>query len=293
MSLMSCRSITRERRIPLRFLATCAALLTVAGNAPAQENPFANLNWTPGPAVAKLGDVAEIKVPEGYQFLGATDTQKLLEAMKNPTSGNELGFVTSTAEGSDWFAVFEIDDIGYIKDDDKGELDPDAMLEAIKQGSYRSNSERANRGWPTLNITGWEKPPAYNTETNNLEWAIRAESEGQPLVNYNTRLLGRSGVMEVALVVDPQGLPAALPEFKNIIAAFGFTTGHKYAEFRSGDKMAEYGLAALVTGGAAAMALKTGLFQKLWKFIVAGVVVLAAGIKRLFGRREPTVPTQP
>jgi len=56
--------------------------------------------------------------------------------------------------------------------------------------------------------------------------------------------------------------------------------GQRYAEFRPGDKIAEYGLAALITGGAAAVALKTGLFQKFWKLIVLGFVALAGALKK-------------
>ena len=62
-------------------------------------------------------------------------------------------------------------------------------------------------------------------------------------------------------------------------------------EFRDGDKVAKYGLAGLVAGGAAYAAVKTGLlgvilgfFKKLWYVVVAVVVALWNGIKR-FGRR--------
>ena len=55
----------------------------------------------------------------------------------------------------------------------------------------------AERGWPELKIIGWQQVPRYNPTTNNLEWAIYGESEGKPVVNWNTRLLGRKGVMKV------------------------------------------------------------------------------------------------
>jgi len=45
-------------------------------------------------------------------------------------------------------------------------------------------------------IIGWEQQPATTKATHNLEWAIRGESEGAPVINYNTRLLGRGGVVE-------------------------------------------------------------------------------------------------
>ena len=38
--------------------------------------------------------------------------------------------------------VFEYDDSGYVKDDDKDELDADAMLASIREGTEQANVER-------------------------------------------------------------------------------------------------------------------------------------------------------
>lgn len=254
-----------------------------------EQNPLRNIKWTEGPSVGEMSGTAEIRVPEGYVFAGANDTRLLMTAMHNPTSGQELGFVAPT--GIEWFVVFEFDDIGYVRDDEKGALDADAMLESIKKGTEQSNKERQKRGWPAMTITGWEQPPRYNETTHNLEWAIKAESEGKPVVNYNTRLLGRSGVMRVTLVADPAEFPATLPKFKTVLEGYSFKQGQKYAEWKKGDKIAAYGLSALVVGGAAAVAAKAGLFKGLWKIIVVGFVALAAAAKslwsRLFGKKPP------
>jgi uncharacterized membrane-anchored protein len=217
-------------------------------------------------------------------FAGAADTRKLLELMENPTGGLELGLIAP--QDFSWFVVFEYDDIGYVKDDDQNSLDADAMLESIREGTKAGNKERRKRGWPTMKILGWEQPPHYDPATQNLVWAVRGESEGQVNVNYNTRRLGRKGVMSVALVVDPPQLVGVLPTFNSLMEGFSFVPGQTYAEFRSGDKIAEYGLTALVTGGAVAVAAKTGLLKWLWKGIVVAVVAIGAAIKGIFGRRS-------
>jgi uncharacterized membrane-anchored protein len=215
--------------------------------------------------------------------------------MGNPTSGDELGFLAPTSMV--WFVVFEFNETGYIKDDEKDKLDADAMLKSIKEGNEYANEQRKKMGAAPLHITGWEQPPKYNPETHNLEWAIRGESEGSPIVNYNTRLLGRKGVMEVSLVVEPEKLAATLPEYQALLKDYSFQHGQSYAEYRSGDKVATYGLAALVTGGAAVAAVKTGLLgslllivKKAWKLVIVAVVAVLGGIKRLFsgGRDKPT-----
>ena len=53
---------------------------------------------------------------------------------------------------------------------------------------------------------------------------MRGESEGEQIVNFNTRVLGRKGVMEVKLVVDPDKLSATLPRFQ----CFGGDTANRF-----------------------------------------------------------------
>ena len=249
-----------------------------------QENPvLKQIKWTTGPATGALGGQAEVKIPAGYIFAGGDDTRKLLEAMQNPTSGGELGFLAPADLA--WFVVFEYDDSGYVKDTDKDSLDANAMLASIRAGTEAGNKERQKRGWPTMKIVGWEQPPRYDATSHNLEWAIRGESEGEAVVNFNTRLLGRSGVMEVSLVVDPPLLAQTLPTFKSVLGGFSFTSGHKYSEFKAGDKIAKYGLTGLVVGGAAAVAAKAGVFKWLWKIILFGALAIGGVVKGLFGKK--------
>jgi uncharacterized membrane-anchored protein len=281
--------MSRLKSFLLAIFSLCLAIVPAraADEPAAQPNPLlSQIDWTKGPAKAELKSLAEVQVPEGFMFTGSKGTQKLLEAMGNPTSGSELGFLAPTSLV--WFVVFEFSDVGYVKDDDKDKLDADKMLKSIQAGNEEANKFRKKMGVPPLKITGWELPPRYNEQTHNLEWAIRGESEGDAVVNYNTRLLGRKGVMEVNLVIDPEKLAGAMPAYAAVLKDYSYKSGERYAEYRQGDKLAKYGLAALITGGAAAVAVKTGLFaslilffKKAWKLVVIGVVAVAAFIKKL------------
>jgi uncharacterized membrane-anchored protein len=252
--------------------------------------PFAHIpaldgvKWQRGPSIGVLGNTAQIHVPAGYVFAGANDTRIIMEAYHNPTNGRELGFVAPASE--EWFAVFEFDDVGYVKDDEKSSLDADALLESIKAGTESGNKERQKRGWSTMTIVGWEQQPRYDESSHNLEWAVRASSEGEPVINHNTRLLGRGGVMEVTLVTDPSALGETLPKFKTMLAGFDFQQGQKYAEFRQGDRIAEYGLTGLIVGGTTAVLVKSGAFKWLWKGIVVFGLAIVAFIRKLFGRKQ-------
>ena len=89
-----------------------------------------------------------------------------------------------------------------------------------------------------------------------------------------------------------------LPEIEQvtpkILAAIDFNPGHRYADFNpKSDKIAEYGLAALAAGTAAAAAVKLGFFKALWvavlaakKFIIISVIAIAASVRKLFKRKQ-------
>lgn len=201
-----------------------------------------------------------------------------------------MGFLTGTNQ--DWSVFFIFDEGGYVKDDDKDKLDADRLLESIKEGAARGNKERQRNGHPPIEVVGWELPPKYDPATHNLEWAIRGVCEGRPVVNYNTRMLGRKGVMEAILVVAPERLPETLPAFRKVLAGYSYQAGQTYAEYRPGDKVAKYGLGALVVGGAAIGAAKLGLltwvavlFKKAWKLIIVAFAAGAAFFRKLFWRR--------
>jgi uncharacterized membrane-anchored protein len=266
------------------LFAAVAVILTAVAYGQAEEaaeepNPLDELDWKFGPTQQPVGANATIKVPDGYVFLDAPNTSKYMELLQNPANGREYTIAPSTL---DWFAVFEFDESGYVKDDDQ--IEADALLASLKSATEASNEERRSRGWPELHITGWSVMPRYDSATHRLEWAIDAQSEGQPVTNFNTRILGRRGVTSVTLVQEPAKLEETVTEFKKVLTGYTFNEGERYAEFKPGDKVAAYGLAALVAGGAAAAAAKTGLLKGLWKFLAVGAVALLASVKSLFKR---------
>jgi uncharacterized membrane-anchored protein len=242
-----------------------------------------------GPARANLKDIAQVEVPEGYVFIDGNGLRLLLKKAGEPTSGNELGLLRPTNHS--WSVIFEFSADGYVKDDEKNNLDADKILASIKAANAEANKERVRNGNAPLEVVGWEQPPKYDETSHNLEWCIRGTSEDRAILNYNTRLLGRKGVMEVVLIVDPEKLPETMPAFRNVLANYSFQTGQKYAEYRPGDKVAKYGLAALVLGGATVGAVKLGLFsgllllfKKAFKLVIVAVVAIIASIKKLFGK---------
>ncbi len=277
---------------PYRAALVVLGVLALAGVQPAAAQEASDIPWQTGPGVGRLGDIAEIQIPEGYHFAGRDGVKRFLELTQNPASGGELGVLLPPGNdgGPPWFVVFTFSPIGYVRDDDKNELDAEAILNTIRKGTEAANREREKRGWGAMRIVGWEQPPRYDSITHNLTWAIRGGDQESEVINYSVRLLGRRGVMHADLVLSPEQLEATVPEFDGILTGFDFVQGNRYAEFVKGDKIAEYGLTALIAGGVGAAAMKSGLLAKLWKAIVVGVLAILAAIKRmLFGSRDEQV----
>ena len=237
------------------------------------------LSWQAGPSEGKVAGKASLSVPKGHYFLPAGETNKFLTLMKNLPRPNSF---TLAPENLQWFSIFDFEETGYVRDDEK--LDPGAILEGLKEGNARGNEERKSRGLPPIYLEGWFVSPHYDLETKRLEWATKLRSaNGDIVVNYKIRMLSRSGVMNVILVSEPTALENDIRAFKTALTGFSFDAGERYSEYRTGDKIAEYGLTGLIVGGAAAAAAKTGLFKVLGKFaivIIAGLGTLALGFFR-------------
>jgi hypothetical protein len=95
--------------------------------------------------------------------------------------------------------------------------------------------------------------------------------------------------------MGPAQYSQVLPQFDQLVGGLKYREGHRYSDYVSGDRVAGYGLTALIAGGAGALAVKTGLLMKMWKFvvaifaaawklIVAAFVAIMAWLKRMFNR---------
>lgn len=269
-----------------------------------REEAFAaaGVKLVSGPTTVPLGKVAELALPAGYAFVGAEGLDKFYELTRNVRSGNEVGVVLAP---NDWMLFFDYDDVGYVKDDEKDKLDAEKLMSTMSENQEAANEDRKSRGWDEMKLKGWATAPHYDAKTNHLKWAINLSSSqdnyATTWINENIRLLGRGGVMNVTLVSDTDVFKTAEAEAETLLAKnFAYVQGERYAEFKDGDKMATYGLAALVLGGGAAVAAKAGLLAKLgivlgkfWKVIVGGIVAVWIGIKKIMNRMSGARPEDP
>jgi uncharacterized membrane-anchored protein len=131
-----------------------------------------------------------------------------------------------------------------------------------------------------------------------LVWSLASRQKDAPpnrdnSVNYNTYALGREGYFSLNLLTSQGRVANDKSIAHSMLSALSYNDGKRYDQFNSvTDKVAAYGLAALV-GGVAAK--KVGLFAlllafgaKFAKLIAIAGGVLLAGLIRLFGPSKKT-----
>ncbi|HKP04068.1 MAG TPA: DUF2167 domain-containing protein [Chthoniobacterales bacterium] len=263
----------------------------------------AGLKFQEGEIVLKDG-LATLKVPEGLRFLNGHDAWTVLvQLWNNPPMPSPLGLIMPADAGpldpNAWAVIITYEEEGYVKDKDAEKIDYADLLKQMQKDARETNKERQKQGYSTVELVGWAAPPHYDKTVHKLYWAKQLKFSGgdEDTLNYNIRILGRRGVLVLNAVAAMSQLPEIERSAPKILSAIDFNPGNRYADFSeaSGDKVASYGIAALVAGGVAA---KLGLFKGLWvlllgakKFVVIGVVALVAFLRKLFGRNKAATNT--
>jgi uncharacterized membrane-anchored protein len=244
------------------------------------------------------GDLAKLNVPKEFRFLGPDDANTVLTKLwGNPDGEKPLGMLlpadVSPLSSDCWGVIITYSDEGYVKDSDADSIDYTKLLKQMKESSKASNEERRKEGYPEVELVGWATSPRYDKATHKLYWAkeLKFSDSKENTLNYNIRVLGRRGFLELNAVADINDLKKIEEHTPQIVGMVDFQNGNRYADFDSkNDKVAAYGLAALVAGGIAA---KAGFFKLLWvgilamkKFIIIGVVALGGLLKKIFSRKE-------
>jgi uncharacterized membrane-anchored protein len=174
-------------------------------------------------------------------------------------------------------------------------------LESYQEGTEAQNEARKSKGLGELHVTGWDQEPSYDPKTHVVLWSLQGENQDkEQFVNYNTRVLGRKGVLSINLMCDNKDLAAAKPRSQDIVKAIAFNQGQRYEDYQQGDKISTGGLVALIAGGAL-LAKKTGvlafiavMFKPLLLLLKAGgakLLILGAALlggigKAIFGKKN-------
>jgi uncharacterized membrane-anchored protein len=268
------------------------------------ETPAADAAKDSGPALSyRSGEivlpnkVASLHLATRYRYLDPVETEKLLVAWGNqPGSETEGAVVPADVEpfsDEGWAVIVTYKDDGHVDDSDARKIDYDDMLKDMKEGTESENDDRKKQGFDAVHLVGWAENPHYDGADKKLYWAKELDFEGSQshTLNYDVRVLGREGVLSMNAVAGIGQLDQIRRGMRSLIDVAEFNEGYRYAEYNAKtDKLAEYGLGALIAGGVAA---KLGLFGKLFamllafkKAFIAGAIALFGVITKLFKKKD-------
>ena len=252
---------------------------------------------TAGPADVPLIDQATLKLPAGDFFVPKAEGMRVMRALGNTIhDASFVGLVLGTRQNDRWLVVITYIKEGYIKDDAAKDWNADDLLKNLKEGVDESNKDRVARGFPEMEVIGWIEPPNYDATSHRLVWSVLGKDKGTPDdarkdVNYNTYALGRDGYFSLNLLSDSTKIATDKSAAHELLANLTYQSGKRYEDFSaSTDRIAEYGLLALVGGVAAKklglLAVLLAFVLKFAKAIFIGAAVLGGGVMKFF-RRKP------
>lgn len=290
----------------LTFPVTALAVAPAAPTEAAEETSLIDTFDLKTGAVELPNGMVKMEVPDGFRYIGPEDSKRFLEeGWGNPDGSGTLGMLlpveTDLFGDEGWGVVITYQDDGHVADEDAADIDYKELLGSMQEETNDSNEERKKQGFEPVTLVGWAAPPRYDTEAKKLYWAkeLQFGDNKQNTLNYNVRILGRSGVLVMNAVSGISQLPAVEKAMVQVLGFTEFKEGQRYSDYdSSSDKLAGYGIAALVGGGVAA---KAGLFAKLGalllafkKLIFIGLAAVGAFVVKLFSNhKKSNAPAAP
>lgn len=238
---------------------------------------------------------ATLNIPDNFYYLNADDANKVLvEIWGNPPGQSVLGMLfpagVTPFDAESWAVTLEYEEDGFVSDEDADEIDYAELLEQMKADTQGESEARVSQGFEPIELVGWAATPYYDEASHKLHWAqeIKFGDADVNTLNYNIRVLGRKGVLVLNFIAGMEQKELIESNIDTVLALAEFEQGSKYEDFDPDlDKVAAYGIGALVAGKLAA---KAGLFAMLLiflkKFGVIIVIALGAAGKALFSRKK-------
>lgn len=250
---------------------------------PSNQDP----NWILGPAKADLGDFAKIEVPEGYRFTDGRGARILLQRMKNPVPRNVVGLLTP--DSGKWWVVLDYADVGYLKGLGKdSKIDSALVMRGVRRRLEMENAMRMQQGGTPIAAVDWAMQPVLDGSRYTLEWALRAETRSEKIVNlveetetnnvvnHTLRLIGKDRMLGLTAVQSDQMSSERIP-LKELGRNITFNPGQRYTDYKPGDQLAKNTLEELIMGEDTAEPAP----PYLWPSIYAGCGVVAIGLVAL------------
>ncbi len=252
------------------------------------------------------GSGAWMDVPTDMTLIDQYDTRRLLELYwGNSADTLVLCSLVPTADTllpqTTVAFIIYYDAAGYVSDDDAADINADNLMEEMRLNTTALNDSLVPLGYPKQEIVGWAKEPEYDKGRKMLRWARHlrfsahddetGEDYVNEVVNYDVRILGRRGYVEIKAIASLDDSAKAIATGDRLSESVHYEKGLRYEDYDADtDAASEWGLGGLVAGTVLA---KTGILGKIglfllkaWKIIALAVVGIGAAVAKVLSRRK-------
>ncbi len=250
-------------------LGACSALHAVEGELIGIKPLSAEkrvLDHTPAELIASLqfqhgkitlpNGIATLDLPPQYQYLAPADANTLLGAVwGNPVSKMTQGLIVSADHSllgpGGWAMVISYKADGHVRETDAAQLQYDEILKDLQKKTDEQSAARYKKGYNSISLLGWADQPSYNPATHQYVLAkeIAVLGNDETTLNYNIRMLSRSGVLDLNAVAPMRDFYRVKIQAHQLAALTRFTPTHGYADFDAKhDAIAGYTVTDMVTG---------------------------------------------
>lgn len=266
-----------------------------------QERLIALFQTAEDASLGKEIEGAEVAMADGYIITGPPACE-IMEIL-NADDSCEVTAVLIPPEG------LGLDSLNYFKPVEIGHVDMQewtdevsADIDTIWQSYVEGTREQSEKLGFTIEPLGWALYPTLDKKSGVMSYGIRVNWGGEELINLMTVKFTREGFALIRVVTDPERMRAAGHDYATLAVNAADTykplEGFRYADYTTGDKVAEIGaLGVLASVMGVNYAKKSGwlaallggaalILKKFWFLVLAIPVALWAGVRRLFSRRS-------
>jgi len=282
------------RAIVLVGIALCVPLVAQADEKSAEQQ-LENLHWSKSKAALSESHGSFSPPGDGAIVVGA-DAAKADELLNQTSSSNTEGFV-QLKDGSTLYLSYA--DEGYVKLDDWSDVNADDLLKGLTDATNTDNEERVKNGAKPLTVDGWVQQPTLDRQRSSVMWIVKLHEPGSdPFVNATALTLGRHGYERFTLATTTGDTAKTRALLASLVNDFQFDKGFRFSDYADGDKLAGYGIAALIGTAAGATIAKTVGFGAVLLFIKKFIILIVAAlgaafawVRNRFTRKPAAAPT--
>jgi len=274
------------------FCCTVAARATIdQQHQSAAHREFANMHWRGGTQSLSASHGTFV-VPAGGAMVVGAEAERADELLNGTTSSDTEGLARIGRR----VLYLGYSDVGYVNADDWKDVDASELLKNMSQATEDANQERVKNGVSPMHTDGWIQPPVYDATRKSVRWVVGLHDADGKFVNAVALQLGRGGYERFTLVSDGSNPQADAAILANAVRGYQFKKGFRFSDYVQGDKLAGFGIAALVGTAAGATIAKTVgfgavllLIKKFFVLILAAAAGAWGYVKRFFGANKMQV----